>query len=493
MGLTHFDEIAYNNYNWIVVPTAVNAMLDASQKARASGLPSVIIYTTTAGNPETQTGAYALKLFQDALSFTESLYDVKDRNALLEIIAKNSCSEAPMLYLEFSYRQLGKTDEWFRISASRSKASQDDIDRDFLNIWKVSDSGSILSQEVRAILQKSIKEPNHTTIVDGYVIRWYIPKAEVDILANSGRKLVMGADSSENIGKDFTTFTIVDVSDVSVVATFRCNESNTIKIAQFIVNMLFKYPNLTFIPERQNTGIAITEMAVEACQQKGINPFTRIYNNVVQEPDKYPNGTIYNYNEIPGNIRGSFGYRTSGSGGQARSLLYSLVMQKALDLNAKSVYDRTLVNEFSALATKNGRIDHQNGKHDDQVISYLLACYLIFFGKNLNVYGINHDEVLDSVVAGGQKIAPQVKQEQIYIRRRIKEIENNLTLPSIPKVVKMSYERELNNLRPLLQEKLIEVAPLALTQVDHDQKTIQRYGSTEKLLNNFANRFLQRW
>ena len=107
MALIHFDEIAFMNYNWIVVPTAVNSMLAASMNARRNGLPSPIIFTTTAGNPDIKQGAFALDIFESAMPFTETLYDLENREQLLSIIRKSSTSASPMLYLEFSYRQLG--------------------------------------------------------------------------------------------------------------------------------------------------------------------------------------------------------------------------------------------------------------------------------------------------------------------------------------------------------------------------------------------------
>lgn len=197
MAVVHFDEIAFMNYNWIVVPTAVNAMLAASQNARKAGLPSPIIFTTTAGNPETKQGAYALNLLRSALPFTEALYDLKDRNELISTIRKSSSREAPMLYLEFSYRQLGKTDEWFRENASRSGASQDDINRDFLNIWQTSSDNAILPENIRHQLIGSKREPNYCEIIDDFVIRWYIPKEQVNSPETLQLKGVLGCDSSE--------------------------------------------------------------------------------------------------------------------------------------------------------------------------------------------------------------------------------------------------------------------------------------------------------
>ena len=148
-----------------------------------------------------------------------------------------------------------------------------------------------------------------------------------------------------------------------------------------------------------------------------------------------------------------FGYRTGGaSSGTSRSLLYKNVMFKALELNADKICDRTLVTELVNLTTKGGRIDHANGKHDDQVISLLLACYLIFYGRNLDRYNINSANVLNMVSTNGVKIAPDTRQSQLWIKQRIDELESYLT-SELPIALAQTYRRELNELKPLYKER----------------------------------------
>lgn len=491
MAFIHFDEIAFMNYNWIVVPTAANSMLAASRNARAAGMVSPMIFTTTAGNPDTRMGAFALGILQSAMPFTETLYDLKDRAELLQVISRSSTRAAPMLYLEFSYRQLGFTDEWFKENASRSGASQDDINRDFLNIWQSSSESAILSEEIRRRLIASKREPNYTEIIDDFLVKWYVPESQV--AQATCIPMIMGSDCSENIGKDFTTFTIVRVSDLSVVATFRCNNSNTMEIARFIVNVLLKYTGITFIPERQNTGIVITDFVIEELQKRNINPYTRVYNDVIQnmQEPKYKDINIYDYNNIPANIRGMFGYRTGGaSSGTSRSLLYKQVMFKALELNADKIFDRTLITELVNLTTKGGRIDHTNGKHDDQVISLLLACYLIFYGRNLDRYNISGASVLSTIAADGSKISQNTRVSQRHIKQRIAELEA-LLLDNPPLALAQAYKRELNSLKPLYNEKLNATAPLAVSQVDYQEKQINSNKDSLQRLRSFTNRFLR--
>ena len=63
-------------------------MNKASDQVRAQGLPSPVIYTTTAGNPDTKPSQYALKVLQSCTPFTEFMYDLPNRDGLVELIKK---------------------------------------------------------------------------------------------------------------------------------------------------------------------------------------------------------------------------------------------------------------------------------------------------------------------------------------------------------------------------------------------------------------------
>ena len=494
MALIHFDEIAFMNYNWIVVPTAVNSMLAASVNARRNGLPSPIIFTTTAGNPDIKQGAFALDIFESAMPFTETLYDLENREQLLSIIRKSSTSASPMLYLEFSYRQLGRTDEWFREAAARSKASQDDINRDLLNIWQSSSDNAILTEDQRRALRKSLREPDFVDYTDNFAMKWYEPKEVVESEEFRKSHLILGMDTSENIGRDFTTMTIISMEDMRVVATSRCNDSNTMEISRYLVSILKRFPNLVFIPERNNTGTAIIDYALEVLQHENINPFFRIYNEVVQNygDPKYKNVDIYNYKNIHGQTRSAFGFRTSGGAisGTSRNLLYKSVMMKTLELNASRVYDRTLIKEYSNLTLKGGRIDHESNKHDDQVISHLLASFLVFFGKNLHLYNVPEGILLKNISTSGSNVDAAVKQEQIAIRQRIAYLESAIAA-STSYLLTSSYQRELNYLKSILDESAIAVAPIAMSQVKYEEDKINSTSNSVSSLRNFTARFLR--
>jgi hypothetical protein len=293
------------------------------------------------------------------------------------------------------------------------------------------------------------------------------------------KSLIAGMDTSENVGRDFTTLVITDPVSMSVLAVCACNDSNTMQIARYMADLMIEFPKLVWVPERNNTGVAIIDFVVEQLQDKNINPYLRIYNEVVQnkQDEKYAKVDIYDYHNIYGHTRAYFGYRTTGGaiGGTSRNLLYKSIMMKTLELNATRIYDKVLTNEFCNLTVKNGRIDHRDGLHDDTVISYLLSCFLIFYGRNLYLYGIDEGTVLSTVDTTGGTISSDTKEHQLALRRRASELEDLIAGAS--GILKASYERELNAIKPLIDEKIVSIQPLAVTQVKHQQREINSDGN----------------
>ncbi len=489
MAIVHFDEIAFMKYNWVIVPNALATMLAASKAARERGIPAPVIYTTTAGNPDTRMGRYALDIFSKAMPFTEALYDLKNREELVKVITASA--DTPMLYLEFSYRQLGRTDEWFKQVTSRTVISQDDINRDYLNIWQASTDKDLISPELAAKIRGSRREPCFTDLSDGFAVRWYQPKNIVESDAYKQRPLVMGMDTSENIGRDYTTFVIIDPKDMAVQAVSRCNESNVMQVARHVVTLLLKFPKLVWVPERNHTGSALIDFALEELCKKDINPWFRIYNEVVQQygDPKFKDISLYNYHDLYGQVRKHFGFFTNAT---TRDLLYKQTMMKNLEMNATRIYDSTLISEYCNLTVRNGRIDHREGLHDDSVISNLLAAYFVFFGTNLHMYGIDEHLVLTSVDSQGNAVSQKVREEQLAIRRRIAELESKLA-EDPPYILRNTYERELTQLRIRVDDKVVAVKPIAVSQVKYQEKQMTSSGDQNRKLDSFLNKYISAW
>lgn len=124
----------------------------------------------------------------------------------------------------------------------------------------------------------------------------------------------------------------------------------------------------------------------------------------------------------------------------------------------------------------------------------MMSAYLILQGKNLSFYGISPREVLSTLRSDGGETTAEAKDAQIAIRKRISELEYQLSNPRIAYILRQSYQRELANLRPLVDDKIMESVPLAATQVDDDRREMKSLGVSDgQRLKTFGNQMKQYW
>ena len=137
---------------------------------------------------------------------------------------------------------------------------------------------------------------------------------------------------------------------------------------------------------------------------------------------------------------------------------------KAVQMNYDRINDSTLINELASLNVKNGRIDHSTAGHDDTVISYLLACYFVYFGKNFNLYDVDHSTFLNKVSSSGKIVEPEYKQQQDELAERIKDIKRMLSTTS-NRLVTDSLTRELRNLEAQIDTDIVDIQPTTVEQM----------------------------
>lgn len=445
-----WDEFAYYVNNHLSYKSALSSIRRARPQARAAGIPCANIIITTAGNRATAEGAFAYQVKSACMPFHEKLYDCTDVIELRDILMKNSCSmdnsKNPIciFYLEYSYHQLGLDDAWF-LEVTRG-LSQMEIDLDYLNKWMDTSSQSILTAKMVTELDEGKIEPIKCTVFEGLLINWYVDPDK--ILRDDRyrlRKFVIGGDTSDNIGRDFTTIVVTDPTDLSVVATCRCNLANLMNVARLMVYFLKTLPASILIPERNKNGAFLIDTILDMMRLEAWNPLQRIFNTIYQDYDKAPTD-LQSVDVNLGTFRDKFGFKTTSST-DSRDMLYKRVLSTAMDLAAKLVRDPTLVQELKSLTIRNGRIDHPTGGHDDMVIAYLLTAFFILQGRNLSKYGIARGEFLSLVSNAVQADEAEGKRDaQIKLRERIKSLEARLMNQSAPSL-EMAYRRELDLLK----------------------------------------------
>lgn len=411
-GLTvpilHFDELAYISLVGISVPVALGSGSAAREEAELNKQPFGNIYTTTAGSLNNRDGKFAYQFLTSGAEWTEKFYDCANQKQLARLVEKNctapdpsdkSSVSKPLIYGAFNHRQLGKDDMWLFKKLKEVAASGDIADRDWMNVWTTGSEGSPLTLEQKQSVNGSIREAVYTQITNaGYILRWYIAEHEIEEYMKENF-CVLAVDPSETLGQgaDATGFVVINVRNHDIVCVGRYNETNITELSKFIGNFLINYKKVTFIPERKSTGTTIISTLFLQLPQAGEDPFKRIYNRIVDEKEILKS----EFEEIRSKPLSSrspsfydrftryFGYNTGSSGRHARDNLYGEALRSMLEFGSARIYDRALANEITGLTTRNGRIDHKSGQHDDLVISLLLAHWFCTKARNLDYYGID--------------------------------------------------------------------------------------------------------
>jgi len=441
----HWDEMGYYTNNDLSYESAIAATDTASEQVRSNGIPCANIITTTAGRLSDPAGKYAYGMKNDAMRFTETFYDVgnaKELKGILDVGSQNG-----YMYVEFSYKQLGKSAEWFK-KVTRGK-SPEVIALDYENKWIHGAGGSIVAKEIMDMLKDHSIEPITTSFVESMFLKWYVEPSVMKTARFKERPFIIGSDVSDNIGADWTTLVMVDPIDMSVVMTCRCNQSNVAYIAKCITNLLKEYGNSIFIPERNRSGGMLIDFVLHSFEgDYTFDPFQRIFNTITQDwtGDKPIPSTL---DIADPSVRKTFGFKTTSSKA-SRELLYSAVLSTVTQTKADRIFDKSIVDEICGLTVKGGRIDHSAGMNDDTLIAYLIACYFVMFGKNHDLYGISSEDILSSDDVGGSE-DPLERERQKRMRNRIDQLDRILD-GTVSPMLRMTFDRERRELKSMISE-----------------------------------------
>ena len=493
VAILQVDELAFIPHVKESLETALAATGAARENAKNSGSHYYNTYTTTPGYINTEEGAYAKWIYDGCARWTEKFLDLPNQDELNDTIRKNTRRGNLSVLIEYNHRQLGKTDEWLKERILEANATGDRAEADFLNKWSQGSAASPISKENLVRLRDSLMSKKYVDIsTEGYVTNWYVEEDEV-LNGLLGRQVVLGMDSSEMIGNDYTALCGRDVSTGEVLCTAIINETNVLTLSNFIANLLIKYPNMTFIPEAKSTGVAIIDTVAQIFISKGYNPFTRIFNYIADERDtnkEYAKlwdniSRGFGLSDIYNKYRREFGYRTSGVGKNSRDNLYGTVFNSSIKYTAHLVRDNELITELESLVIKNGRIDHPNGGHDDLVVGFLLPYYLLTQGKNLESYGIDTSKVLSSVkIAISDENGGPVEEYKRIKQQRIKDA-LEVYLDRMKKCEDPYIKQQLATKAKSLYDTLDEESIVAFNLQDllskvTDEARIKRIGNVKK-------------
>lgn len=390
-----FDEVAFINHIRIQYGVTVYAFLTVANAARKNKSSYGITMMTTAGYLNEDHGIWAYQKLQEAARFDESLYDMYyvnprgdkkiDRQQIIEYMLNNSLPPegvkqvenqkrvttefSAYIKIEFMWYEMGYTEEW--LEERRSMTSDDDFRREILMQWQDATTNHPYGQERVRDLQGKIIKPISTIVIgDVYILNLYRDMTEYDW----NIPYILGMDSGSNIGNDFSTLVALDPTNYEVVAVMRTNQLSAPKFARAVAYIMKNiFTNSILIPERNSIGGIVIQIIMESL------PF-EINSRVYSDNNSSSKEIVY-------------GVHLTQS---LRDLFFNDILRNAIINEKDKIHDEYIIREITTLRfTKHGRVDHQEGCHDDTLIAYLYTRWFLLYCDSKNKY-------IDPIIIGSR-------------------------------------------------------------------------------------------
>jgi len=329
--------------------------------------------------------------------------------------------------------------------------------------------------------------------------RWYIPRDSIEMYMAKNSS-ILSADTSDGAGGDDISLSLTDVKTGMLIASFNVNQVNLLAFSEWVCERwIIQCPNVTLIPERRSSAIALIDHLLLILPDRGIDPFKRIFNRIVNDPDE--NKTAYEEIKLPLSRRPhdiyvrykkAFGWATSGGGMTSRSDLYSTTLISAARNCGHMVNDKTTIDQILSLETRNGRVDHAPGEHDDAVIGWLLGHWMLTKAQNLVHYGIQVTDILSRNRGGGENggVITKEQRDQIFHRDKIKDLLGKLEQEQ-NEIISMKIENELRfyNSKLIIEENEV----LSLDELIAKTKETKKQNIIGRNRNNYGTGVYDRY
>jgi hypothetical protein len=245
MPLIYMDEFAFLPWNEEVLMAAVPANSRASENAAKYGAPYGITITTTPGDLLTSCGSYAYDIRNKATPWNEDYYDYSYEQLLG---VKNSNTKSSFFLVEYSYRQLGRGQDYLNKMIVDMQSNWAKIRREVLLEWAESPTECPFSVEELDIIKGHLKPQPIRQLYFGQFGQYVMDIFEDIDLAYPP---IIGVDVAGATFNDSSAITIIDSHTTKVCANLHCNFIPADDLADVIYQVVTKYmPNAIISIER---------------------------------------------------------------------------------------------------------------------------------------------------------------------------------------------------------------------------------------------------
>lgn len=375
-GLTtasvYFDEFAFMKYNQITYEACLPAYKKAAENARKSNTPYGITITTTPNNLDIAEGAFCKMMIEKAAKWNTALFDF-DKDKLNSYIGANS--ENNFIYVEYTYQELGRDEEWLKQMIRECNGNLAKIKREILLDWPKSMESSVFNEEELDRVYHFVKQPcSRIIIFDKYTVEFY----EIPDL---NRNYILSCDVAGGLSHDSSVINIIDPEDFRVVGDFVGNKIDTNDFMKLIRELMTLYMrNALLVIERNSYGLNILQTFMK---DPKIEPRMYRENKNALGEKKTKDGFVVK--KKTATI--AYGVDTNTV---TRKQMFDLLPEIVETEYDKFVSPNIYKNLVTLERKKTGKIEHSTSGHDDSLMAYLIFRWAVYYGKCFkDKFGIN--------------------------------------------------------------------------------------------------------
>lgn len=362
-----YDEFAFMPFNQEVLMAAVPAFSRASENAKRNNAPYGMLITTTPGDLLTGPGTYAYEIRNKATPWKEEYYDMTFDQL---IGLRDSNNQSNMFLISYTYQQLGSGQDYFKRMVVEMQSNWPAIRREIMLEWAETATDCPFTQEELDIIKLGLKEPIRTIFFGRFKQYQFNIYEDIDLSFPP----IIGVDVSGATFNDSSAITVIDSHTTRVCATLNCNFMPADDLAEVLYELVTKYmPNAIINIERNGGfGVSVIQRLCKTSVKK--NLYWEVKDKVIEE--------AYNgirMDKVKRQVK-VFGLDSTKD---VRARLIEILMERVAYHKDKFVAPIIHQEMQSMQIKKNGKVEHSDKSHDDQVFSYLMALYVWYEGKNL--------------------------------------------------------------------------------------------------------------
>lgn len=464
------DEMAFIKYNDVVYGAMRPALSTAYRFAEANGTPYSMLLTTTPSSLSVPHGMFFYsKIMGLAAEFDERFYDwlfEKGLKWLKNYITENSGND--FVYIEYSYKDLGKDDQWLQAQIRSLNNDMTLVKREILLEWTYSSDESLLDEdtltEISYYADQDVKARH--LFLDKYTL--YLMKNPYNLLK---KNYLITLDLAGGLGRDKTAITIIDPKDESIIGFMQSNTMSAVEAVDVTIELINTFfPKAVIVPELNHTGGVYVELLKK--KDSGIYEKHIFYTLKERkfEKEAIDDRTVFNPKKksyVRKEVR-VYGINTNS---KTRNIMIEEILWNLIEYRKEAFNNREIFKELKTLQRKsNGKIEHSVAGHDDLLFSYLIG-----------VYALRYEST--SMKRFLKVIADEYNEDLIHPDERISSLKQSARISAHSKLISNQTNKVFSELMQAEEEIQAELAEKKLITSKSRSRIARSINTFKSIIN----------